>query len=317
MLTWTRILGLSLVEVAHASGLPRATLEAAEELSYEETLKLWTGIEALTGDPVWGIHAGAQFTIDQMGVVGPALAHATHLDAALDVLVRVMNLFVRNAKIRRIDTERCAGFEYVMPTLRSRQGADTIFAAAVALIRHCTGECVVPHAIEHQMPRQSEDEYLRIFGVVPRWDRPTTQLLFARADLARPFRGASPVLAELLSEHAPRLLAPSGQPSSFDQDFACAFWRAHESGGATLEAVAEAMETTARTLQRKLAAQKTSFAAMRAELLHRRTTQLLTESTLPIDTIAERLGYSSRAALERAYRRWSGRTPHAVRAGAV
>ncbi|MBL8679227.1 MAG: AraC family transcriptional regulator ligand-binding domain-containing protein [Myxococcales bacterium] len=313
VLSWPRVLGLSLPEVARAAALPLERLESGEALTYEDTLRLWRGIEALTGDPVWGLHAGARFTLDQMGVVGTALAHATHLDAAIDALTRVMRYFVQGAAIRRVDSAVAAGIEYKMPTLRSRHGADTIFAATMALVRHCTGQALAAHAVEHQMPRCCEDEYARFFGVAPAWDRPTTQLLFSRDSLALPFRGAAPGVAELLSEHAQRLLAPASQSSPFAQAFSEAFWRAHEAGDATIDTVAALLGTSARSLQRKLAATGKTFATTRAELLHRRAYELLIEDALTIEAIAARLGYSSRAALERAFVRWCGRTPHAVR----
>ncbi|AKF08956.1 AraC family transcriptional regulator [Sandaracinus amylolyticus] len=312
VLTWPRLLGLSLEEVARASDIPLAQLESGAELSYEETLALWRALEALTDDPVVGLHAGARFTLDQMGVVGPALAHCTHLDAAIDALVRIMKIFVRNAHIARVDTDDGAGIEYRMPTLRTRQGADTIFAATTALVRHCTATHVVPIALEHQMPRCGEAEYERFFGVRPRWDRPTSYLLFARADLALPFRGAAPELAALLSEHAPRLLTKS-ESVSFDQELERAFWAAHARGEASLETTAAALGVGARTLQRRLTSMGSSFAQRRSEILHRRAVQLLRDEQIPIDVIAERLGYSSRTAFERAFTRWCGKTPHAVR----
>lgn len=319
VLTWPRILGVSLPEMARASGVPLAKLEAAEELSYEETLCVWQGLETLTNDPVVGLHAGARFTIDQMGVVGPALAHATHLDAALDVLVRIMGIFVKNAGICRRDSEEGAAIEYHAPTLRSRHGVDTIFAATVALVRHCTeksrkGAELVPLAVRHQLPRKHETEYVRFFGVAPTWDEPASQLWFKRADLGLPFFGASPVLAELLAEHAPRLMSPEAQSSTFEQDFERAFWTAHQAGEATLETTADALAVSPRTLQRRLTTMSTTFAEQRGAILNRRATFLLLEDALPIETIAQRLGYSSRAAFERAFLRWTGKTPHAVRA---
>lgn len=319
VLTWPRILGVSLPEMARASGVTLAKLEASDGLTYEETMQVWQGLENLMNDPVVGLHAGARFTIDQMGVVGPALAHATHLDAALDVLVRIMGIFVKNAGICRRDSEEGAAIEYRAPTLRSRHGIDTIFAATVALVRHCTeksrkGEALVPLAVRHQMPKKSEAEYVRFFGVAPTWDEPASQLWFKRSDLALPFFGASPVLAELLAEHVPRLMSSEGQSSTFEQDFERAFWTAHQAGEATLETTAEALGVSARTLQRRLTTMSSTFADQRGAILHRRATTLLMEETLPIETIAQRLGYSSRAAFERAFLRWTGKTPHAVRA---
>ncbi len=313
VLTWPRLLGLPLAEVARASSIPLAKLESASALSYEETLSLWAALESLTGDPAVGLHAGARFTIDQMGVVGPALAHATHLDAALDTLVRIMNVFAQNTGIRRVSSDLGAGIEYRMPTLRSTHGVDTIFGATMALVRHCTGAPITALALEHQMPRRSDREHARFFGVEPRWGRRASQLWFKAADLTLPFRGASPELAGLLAEHAPRLLSPSSQVSSFEQDVERAFWVADQAGGATLETTAEALGISARTLQRRLTMGSTTFAERRAAFLLVRATQLLREGNEPIDSIALRLGYSSRAAFERAFSRWSGKTPHAVR----
>lgn len=312
VLTWPRLLGLSVAEVAHAADLPLTKLEADAVLTYDETLQLWAGLDKLTQDPIWGVHAGAKFTLDQMGVVGPALAHASHLDAAIDVLVRVMNLFVQNANIRRVDTEHAAGIEYRAPTLRSRHGVDTIFAAATALVRHCTGVQLVPHAFEHQMPRADEAGYRAFFGLVPLWNQPASRLLFARADLSRPFLGASPGLSNLLLAHAPQLLA-SEQPSSFDRDFERAFWVAHDdASGATLESTAAEMGLSGRTLQRKLASMDTSFGALRSEVLARRAEQLLQDRSQSVEVIAQRLGFSSRGAFERAFLRWTGRRPRAT-----
>lgn len=322
VLTWARLLGLTLPDVARVSGLPLEHLETAKELTYEETLSLWSAYETLTEDPVVGLHAGMRFTVDQMGPVGPALAHATHLDAALDVLGRVMSAFARGTGIRRIDSEHGAGLEYAMPTLRTRHGVDTIFGATVALMRECTGSCgpsehtgrgpLVPLAVEHQMPAAAPEAYRRFFGVVPRWSTPSCRLWFARADLALPFRGASPALARLLAEKAPSMLAPPS-PAAGD-DFEAAFWKAHRAGEATLETAAAALDVSPRTLQRRLTTQGTSFANERARLLSQRATELLA-GPASVDAIAAELGYGSRAAFERALLRWTGKTVQGIRGG--
>ena len=315
ILTWPRLLGIATSELARASAIPLSKLEDASELSYEETLRIWGALEELTQDPVVGLRAGARFTLDQMGVIGPALAHATHLDAALDVLVRIMRVFVKNADITRVDGPEACGIRYCMPTLRSRHGVDTIFAATLALVRHCTGTHLIPYGVEHQMPRMCESAYVAFFGVTPKWGTEASHLCFKRADLSLPFRGASPQLAALLAEHVPQLMATSSQETSFDRELENAFWKAHHDREATLESTALVLGMSARTLQRKLGAMKTTFAEERARILHQHAELLLREHTLPIETIATRLGYSNRAAFERAFLRWSGRTPHAVRSG--
>ena len=124
---------------------------------------------------------------------------------------------------------------------------------------------------------------------------------------------------ELAHQRGERLLGAlqrgaAHRAAAVEDDLERAFWTAHAKGEATLESVADVLGVSARTLQRRLGAMQTTFAVRRAEMLHRRALQLLRESSAPIETIAERLGYASRAAFERAFVRWTGgKTPHAVR----
>ncbi|MFO0682104.1 MAG: AraC family transcriptional regulator ligand-binding domain-containing protein [Sandaracinus sp.] len=325
VLSWIPVLGLSLSEVALAADIPLAKLEGASELTYGELVGFWQALERLTEDPVIGLRAGSRFTIDQMGVMGPAVAACPSLDSAIDLLVHLMSAFVRNVEITRYDDEHSAGLAYRMPSLRTRHGLDNAFASIVALVRQCTGSCLpgrtggrgplVLHAVHHQSERAAEHEYVRFFGVAPTWSMDTSRVLFRREDLSLPFRGASPELAQLLGERALELLQADEVSVTFERELARAFWRAHQDGEATLETTSEAMGMSPRTLQRRLTAQETTFADERAKLLGRRASELLLDESLTIDAIAERLGYASRSAFERAFVRWSGKTPHQVRAG--
>jgi len=313
VLTWPRLMGIDLEELGRVAKLSSAQIEGRVDLSYDETMGLWDAMEVITGDPAVGIHAGARFTLDQMGVVGPALAHNTHLDSALDALVRIMNVFVRNAAIRRLDGAEGAGIAYLAPTLQSPHGIDTMFAAALTLMRHCTGERLVPLAVLHQHGKRAESAYEGFYGVRPLWNADENQMWFRKSDLTKPFRGASPELASLLAEHAPRLMTPGQTSSSSDAEFESAFWAEQQRGNATLETVAESLQISPRTLQRRLADAGTTFAERRAAILQNRALQLLASDDVAIETIAERLGYSTRSAFERAFFRWTGQTPHAVR----
>jgi AraC-like DNA-binding protein len=180
-------------------------------------------------------------------------------------------------------------------------------------MRHCTGERLVPLRVRHQLGKRAESAYEGFYGIKPLWNADESQMWFRRADLAKPFRGASSELASLLAEHAPRLMTPGQTSSSSDADFESAFWTQQQRGNATLETVAEALDVSARTLQRRLADAGTTFAERRAVILRNRAQLLLASDDVAIETIAERLGYSTRSAFERAFFRWTGQTPHAVR----
>ncbi|MEQ8887036.1 MAG: helix-turn-helix domain-containing protein, partial [Sandaracinaceae bacterium] len=90
------------------------------------------------------------------------------------------------------------------------------------------------------------------------------------------------------------------------------FWEALEEGDASVERVARRMGLSARTLQRQLTERGGSFSTERARLLRARA-EVMLKGEASIEEIAERLGYQSRRAFERAFTRWTGRSPAASR----
>ncbi|MDW4550124.1 helix-turn-helix domain-containing protein [Defluviimonas sp. D31] len=69
-----------------------------------------------------------------------------------------------------------------------------------------------------------------------------------------------------------------------------------------------------RRIQRLLAAQGTSYRRIRDEARRSLAVKLVSESRIPFAEIAQRVGFSSLPALDRAFRQWTGKTPTAFRA---
>jgi len=82
----------------------------------------------------------------------------------------------------------------------------------------------------------------------------------------------------------------------------------------SLEEAAERLMLSTRTLKRKLADQGTSYREVIDGLRRERAVLLLRDPELPLEHIADRLGYTDVASLHRSFRRWFGETPGGVRA---
>lgn len=80
-----------------------------------------------------------------------------------------------------------------------------------------------------------------------------------------------------------------------------------------LEALAEQMHCSPRTLRRQLQDQNTSYRQLLDELRFAKAKTLLASHTGTVDQIAEELGFSDGAGLRRAFRRWCGMSPNAFR----
>ncbi len=81
-----------------------------------------------------------------------------------------------------------------------------------------------------------------------------------------------------------------------------------------LDALAEGLHMSPRTLKRRLQHRGTSYRMLADEVRGRASATLLLDRDMNLEAIAERLGYSSAANFSRAFRRWAGMTPGTKRA---
>ena len=78
---------------------------------------------------------------------------------------------------------------------------------------------------------------------------------------------------------------------------------------ASLSAVASELRLPGRTLQRRLAAEGTSFAALLDSVRHELAIEHMADPRTSLAEIAFALGFADQAGFHRAFMRWTGRTP--------
>jgi AraC-like DNA-binding protein len=84
-------------------------------------------------------------------------------------------------------------------------------------------------------------------------------------------------------------------------------------GVPTLSAVARQLAMAPRTLQRRLAAEGTTFERLTDDVRRRTAERLLRDASLAVGEIGYLLGFSEPSAFQRAFRRWHRLSPLAFR----
>lgn len=87
----------------------------------------------------------------------------------------------------------------------------------------------------------------------------------------------------------------------------------HPGRDGTLEKMAHRLDLSPRSLRRKLANAGFSFSELRNEVRQEFATRYLTGTSMSLEKIATRLGYSDQASFSKAFRSWTGRNPGTVR----
>lgn len=162
-------------------------------------------------------------------------------------------------------------------------------------------------------PRNSDmPELERVLGcrVSPR--SPHNSVAFPVHTLDQPVPSANRLLYRLLGGYLEQVKAAHSQ-SVIDR--VESYIRGSlASGTCSVERCAEKLGMSVRTLQARLAIENTRFSELVESQREKLAKSHLAQRQLSLDEIADRLGYGEQTSFGRAFKRWTGMTPHQYRA---
>jgi AraC-like DNA-binding protein len=264
-------------------------------------------IATARGEPELGLTLPARLTFPRYGLGELAARASSDVRSALERLARFVPLSVPGA-VGSMDS----GFAVRFPP-RARRPSRVLnewaLAHALHTVREETGEFLQPQRVWFAHARPRDLGPLHVFFGTRDLDfgEESSGFVLSVEALARPLRAHDARLAATMEQ-----IASSSLPS-LDPSYAERVGRAIKLPDTTIESAARALHASARTLQRNLEAEGTTF----SEVLDRRRASLartlLRDTNEPIAEIAARVGFSDVAPFTRAFRRWTGTPPGAFR----
>jgi len=288
--------------------------EPRARLPVEVVRELLVRARELTGEPGLGFYLGLDKRITSYGYLGFAAMSSATVREALELTVRFVPAQTGAFAVRLdVEGERAALAIALQADFGSAEDV-FLFNAVVSLwqmgsaltgkeLRGLT-ELTIPE------PRY----YQRFVELLPdvRFGQAENRLVFDASLLALPLVSADRAALRLAREQCEAALDALISDSGLVQRVRGLVARAGDAPG-TLAQVAAALNVSPRTLKRRLAAHGVSFTELLAEARRDAAVRLLSASSLSVDAIAQRLGYSTAPNFIRAFRRWTGRTPSAFR----
>lgn len=279
----------------------------------------WREVPVVLDDDAYGLRValrapiGSYFMLEQLCEACPTLgdaliAGARYYQSMSDLTAVEAQVGPRSFRMTQRVPEPLRGLRHLWEN----------FLARVLLgLRHMSGVEVVPSRVTfvHPAPRSPwvRAELKATFGVQPVFDAPDNRLELPPNMAELRNRTANARIFEVLRRHAEALRPGEGQ-----QPWTTRVAAVLDVGGwdpaPTVERCAATLGTSARTLQRRLREEGSSFELEWQGAAQRRAERALAETNQSIDAIARSLGFATGGSFARAFVRWTGSTPSAYRA---
>lgn len=308
-------LGLDPDAILARAGLVRARLDDPEaRLPVDLADAVWREASLSSGDPALALHAAERTPFGAFRVLDFLGATASRVGEGLERVARYFPLVDARAALS-VAPEPGA----VALVLRSAAGPlppqaqEYTLAILASRARHVAASPPAL-AVRFTFPRPAHvDEHVRVLGVVPEFEAPQAALVLPDAAWDAPARAADPGLFAALESHVRGLLGGEAPEGGLVDRVRAAIGDDLPGREPSLTRVARRLVTSARTLQRRLAAAGTTFAALAEGVRRSRAEAFLSASDVSIAEVSWLLGFGEQSAFARAFRRWTGTAPSAWR----
>lgn len=266
----------------------------------------------ITGCKNFGFLLGLHAEPSHLGIAGFLLKSAPNVNAALNSLVKYLDLHDQGGMVIIQTNENTTMFEYTI-NLPDIEAADQIYDLSIVtacnIMRALCGKNWNPEEVF--LTRKQPDDltpYKLFFQAPIRFNADESAIIFNKGWLDHKVPSADPLLQHYLQKEAEEL-----QHSQLEEFVGTLQGLLHEcllNQQCSAVKIAKQLGIHERTMHRRLKLHGTNF---RHELEQTRfsiSRQLLVETNESIINIAISLGYSHSSAFSRAFKQWSGKTPH-------
>lgn len=303
--------------LGHAGLNPEHLQHPTVSLELDQYCAVFEEAACQTQDDNFGLRYGSQFKPDGLGMLGYVGMCSETLGDALRNVVKVFPIHQQGSLLRlEMDNLWCR-LDYQVQygaIFRKRQDAELSLGMFTNLMRHCIGQRWAPERVyfEHPQP-EAWHEHCKVFDAPVFFGQPCNSLVFRKSALDKVMPGRDSRLLAIVMESMELLARQGGNERQVGHgiinDVQAQIRIEFANGDPSLDRVAEQLNTTSWSLQRRLGETGLTFSGLVDKVRQELAQHYLTRTSLPISELALLLGYSEASAFSRAFRRWHGVSP--------
>lgn len=301
--------------LARAGFDPESLNEPTGRCPFEQGVALWRCAIAETGDPAFGLKVASHIKHTSFHALSYGLSASSTLKEAFQRVCRYCHVVSDAVEYQFV---RC-GSEYHF-VIEAAEGVpfesiDAVIGGYLRMCRSFVGHHYSPLRIEMRRPcPQHLDEFQAVLRAPLHFECAENRMVFDCKSVERVLEGANPELARHNDAIALQYLARIERGNMQARVREVLLGRL-KYGEPSQEDVAALLSMSARTLQRRLGESGGTYKDILDETRHALALTYLSVPENSLSDVTYLLGFSACSSLTRAFRRWTGLSPSAWRAG--
>lgn len=281
--------------------------------------RLWQRTASLSKDPLLGLKVGAGLPLQAMNVTGLLMMHSPTLRNAIWHMERYQQLVSNSGRITAHRVRGGLELHYAVTPCHvdmHHMQIDSLFGGILAFLKRCTTRTIAPEYIELTAPDSSlSSSYSDMLGCDVTLGASSARIMYTDTTLDQIFQGADPALLALVRAEADGMVRSHNFSDSLETAVK-AVLSGSGFGSVSITDVAKSLGITTRTLQRRLSDGGMPFRQVLKAARMDEALFLITQSSMSLQNIAERLGYSEPSSFWHAVKSCWGATPRELRSQA-
>jgi len=281
----------------------------AQRLPVSSVQQVWRYAMEHTDDD-FGVVFAEHLTPASFHALGFALWSSTTLTQVLERLIRYRCVISHMFSCDLLEEDNHYRFVLVdQRSVKSRITNDAFFAYVARLCRLLGGSGFSPvlMSVPHSASTLSDRARL-YFNTNIQADADEHSLLFDIEACEAKLPNGNEDLARQMDAVVERYIGELGLISEYMLRVKTEIYRLLSEGSVQLEQVAENLNVTVRTLQRRLSAENSSFNHLLDQVRHQLALEYLRQPRVSATEIAFRLGYNDSGSFGRSFKRWTGKS---------
>ena len=302
--------GIDSSRVFSDAGIQLAAVESpAQRLAVSSVQQVWRYAMDHT-DGNFGITVASYLTPASFHALGYALWSSSTLKEAFERLIRY-RCVISHMFFCELEQEE-GGYRLALVderSIKSEVTTDAFLGFLILLGRELDRGDFAPVSLRLARPSSRVSDQLRdFFATDIEFDAADYSLAFSAESLHRPLKHGNPELAGQLDTLVERYIGELGLISEYMLRVKTEIHRLLSIGGVSIEQVAETLNVTVRTLQRRLSAEQGSYNKLLDQVRFRLSIEYLRNPGANATEIAFKLGFNDSGSFSRSFKRWTGKS---------